>query len=826
MSIKRVNEGLISKKTLTMKEVINIHHYYNNDDEPSNTEQPLNSEADNRIEGLFQEISAYQINDELVQRLYSQLQNDDGQLTAQKMGDLKVRYSHFFDKIFVHIGTLPPAELTAQFDQNLFLIEKLGVKDDRAVLALFHQITGLEDSSENRAFLDEIKDETKEDEIYSILADYRANCEAKKVNPERHFKRKAMPVLIKLVQDTRALATIGYRCIEQYEDDVVIRKAAITVLEEYGCTLSTEFRAENPSIIHSLLKRTLADSNAAIRALGIGAMNAISQHVGHEVMNMLRKQQMTREEERIRLQLLDDLENNTLPVVLKIAVDAFCSCLFDAADKNRDNAIEKLFSLTNWELIIKYLPEADIDNLFLNLLKFFKLKNNQAVKKLFWSKIQAEEFSFVKLCRQDIKAEFCQRYKHELKPQGKSLLDLDEIISVLQRNAKRLIEALQQEIRSENGYYSEAIEAVNAITKIAGREDSSVRKFLIDIVKHFEFQGQTFGFVPKDLPCKGREKCPLHLRSMAGEKQAGDKTDDIPLNSFYYRYRKNNHYYYKTLYPECENVVLNMVLDEVVYAQRCPIGNLAQRGQFKKLKMSAEFLIDADRFLKSVNNKPALSATVIKSIRSDLKKTINQTITHSDWNRYLDFDDDIVRTVFRSVYLKQPTDEDIDRLLLQLVPERELITALFDTMKLLSVGDVATQAFLFELLGTDKRDFHWHENTRIKIIDTIAAITRGEPLPKYKNQQAIYVLSLIQARPDETKRVKEAVIKAREKINNRHEETGGEMMLAPEQPAGVVLRSESPQHQAQPIPEIQRISEINELKAKMLSVHPETYSNA
>jgi hypothetical protein len=800
-----------------MKEVINIHHYSNYDDE-QNTDQPLNSEADNRLDALFKEISAVQINDELVEKLYSQLQNDDFQLTAQKIGDLKVRYSHFFEKFFVHIGALPPAGLTEKFDQNLFLIETLGVKDDRAILALFHQITGLEDSSENRAFLNEIKDETEEDEIYTILADYHASCEEKKVNPERHFKRKAMAVLIKLVQDTRALATIGYRCIEQYEEDVVVRKTAITVLEDYGCTLSTEFRTENPSIIQCLLKRTLADSNAAIRALGIDAMNAISQHAGHEVINMLRKQLVTKEEARIRLQLLDELENKTLPVVLKIAVEAFCTCLFDAADKNRENAIEKLFSLTNWEIFIKYLPEADIDNLFLNLLRFFKQENNQAVKNLFWNQIQAEGFSFFKLCRQDIKEEFCRRYKHELKPQGKSLLYLNDIFSVLQRNAKRLIEALQEEIQSENGYYSEALEAVKAIKEIAGREDSSVRKFLIGIVKHFEFQGQTFGFVPKDLPCKGREKCPLHLRSMDGEKQASDKTDDIPLNSFYYRYRKNNNYYYKTLYPECENVVLNLVLDEVVYAKRCPIGNLAQRWQFKKLKMSADFLIDVNRFLKS-NNKPALSATLIKSIRDDLKKALNQTITHSDWNRYLDFDYDIVKTVFRTVYMKQPTDEDIDRLLPQIVPERELIMALLDTMNVLSVGDVKTQEFLFDILGTDKRDFHWHENTRIKMIDTLAEITRGEPLPKHKNQEAIYVLSLIQARPDETTKAKEAVRRAREKINNRHEETGGEMMLAPHQPAGVVLQSKSPPHQ------IQRTSELNELKARMLSAHPETYSN-
>jgi hypothetical protein len=82
----------------------------------------------------------------------------------------------------VHISALPPADLTDHYDKNLSLIEKLGEKDDRAVLALFHQITGLEDSSENREFLDEIKDETEEEQIDAICEDFHALCEAEKVN--------------------------------------------------------------------------------------------------------------------------------------------------------------------------------------------------------------------------------------------------------------------------------------------------------------------------------------------------------------------------------------------------------------------------------------------------------------------------------------------------------------------------------------------------------------------------------------------------------------------------------------------------------------------
>jgi len=409
------------------------------------------------------------------------------------------------------------------------------------------------------------------------------------------------------------------------------------------------------------------------------------------------------------------------------------------------------------------------------LIRFIKEEQEEKVKEHFLQCLQGE-FIFLKLCREDKTQEFRKYYCKGFAPTAVDP-NLSGLIELLRQQAKRLLSALQDEILSEDGYYHNAVEAMKAIKEMAGRDDKEIRKFLCESLKHFELQGQTFvesaeefeaaidprGFLER--PCEGKN-CII---------KPGESLH-CPERSIYY-YLKNNNDYYKKLEGTCRfNLSTPIHLASSFYENNC-----LEKGKYTYYKPSPDILnkpspFDFDEFLNKTDSRPLLNETTIKHL---LKyKEINYIKDHIIfYDELIDLPDQ----TFITVYQKRPNLQDIKSLLPKPDPERRLVMEILDAMRVLAVGDVTTQEFLFTMLGKEKSDFHWHEKTRIRMIEVIADITRGETLPGHNGQQAVYVLGLIEAR-DETKDVEDAVRKAREKISNRNESGGGEMMLAPDWP--------------------------------------------
>lgn len=101
-----------------------------------------------------------------------------------------------------------------------------------------------------------------------------------------------------------------------------------------------------------------------------------------------------------------------------------------------------------------------------------------------------------------------------------------------------------------------------------------------------------------------------------------------------------------------------------------------------------------------------------------------------------------------------------------------------NAMKILSIGDVLTQEFLFKTFGRDVEERHWHKDTRIAILDTISKIAKGESLPAYKKQKAEELLTSIDDSRGEDQDIINASMKALKEILTSDKEIGGEMMLA------------------------------------------------
>lgn len=110
-------------------------------------------------------------------------------------------------------------------------------------------------------------------------------------------------------------------------------------------------------------------------------------------------------------------------------------------------------------------------------------------------------------------------------------------------------------------------------------------------------------------------------------------------------------------------------------------------------------------------------------------------------------------------------------------PDRSMVKALLDAMKVLAVGDTAAQEFLVGLFGTEKTTFHWHEPTRVWIIETLAIITCGETM---KSGETVYTWLSSIAGVEDSPAVNEATKKARQDIRGKNLSSANtEMLLAP-----------------------------------------------
>nr|VFJ57895.1 MAG: hypothetical protein BECKDK2373C_GA0170839_10625 [Candidatus Kentron sp. DK] len=743
-------------------------------------QQPREQEPQTWAE-FFQELCPSLATEAAMDAIHERVQKNPP--TLDEIRDIKLDCEEFFDDFF---------RKTAHFDKlnrNLALILTWGIGDDRAVMALFHHITGLEDSPQNRDFLKRNAEVIQEELLWQILEVYQQHGRESHVNPPANVKQTAMPVLLKVTQDTRALSLVGYRCQEQYEADSAVRKSAITAFKEYCLGLRTGFRPENPFLILALLQPVLQDSGNALRALALETIQTVLQHTGHEALRLLLEQQERETDPAIRDQLAKQLAEipNQLPdgaglVMLSIGQHG----LFDAEATNRKQAIAQLFSIPAWAVFCAHATPEDITGLFGYLAQFVVQEIDEEVKNDFLGKLQGE-FVFFKLNRADQRDEFARRYQEEMAP-GVKPTDLDGRITLLQKQSERLLRALRREILREDGFYSNAVETVKALKELAGRNDRKVRRFLCMAFRHFERQGQTFpdeafekaidpkGFL--NLPCEGKQ-CVLKA------EEINAPVSEIPSYSVYSYNDYDMHSFprkYVQFKPTCDfspNTPTHLV-GYFYNSGRC-FGVHPDRKEYPHEKdwkgiQNWPQPFDVQTYIAQSDKRIRLSETGLDSL-SKLAELgyLGEDISGYDQLAVLN------KTVYETVYQKQFTAKDAKKLLPQPNPKRQLVMEILEAMKALSIGDDKTQEFLFAMLGQNKDNLHWHEDTRIHLIETIATITRGEPLPAHKGQEALFVLALVEARPAESGAVKQAATLARATITERREWQGA-MVLAPDWP--------------------------------------------
>ncbi|ETR65266.1 MAG: hypothetical protein OMM_14527, partial [Candidatus Magnetoglobus multicellularis str. Araruama] len=254
------------------------------------------------------------------------------------------------------------------------------------------------------------------------------------------------------------------------------------------------------------------------------------------------------------------------------------------------------------------------------------------------------------------------------------------------------------------------------------------------------------------LPCKGFN-CTLTKNSV----KPTFVLSDLNQNGTAYTYRIIRKYLndrWQDCYVDIYSITINNKCDYTLTQSNHIIAGFYNNQCISKLKQSFNIkkendfhiknkpsLFDYDKFIKQSKSKPVISKKASDHIR------VLRTHSNKDsWKIGVDYYDELTalpETTYKKVYQKRPTDSSIDKLLPQKNPEREFIMETLNAMKILSIGDILTQEFLFKTFGRDVEERHWHNDTRIAILDTIAKIAKGESLPAYKKQKAEELLTSI-----------------------------------------------------------------------------------
>ncbi len=287
-----------------------------------------------------------------------------------------------------------------------------------------------------------------------------------------------------------------------------------------------------------------------------------------------------------------------------------------------------------------------------------------------------------------------------------------------------------------------------------------------------------------NLPCKGNG-CVLNKSDLTNNNKYINQCS-LSSNRTAYTYKKFGSdgdcydVYAITIKNNCD-YTLNQSMHIIAgfYNKQC-ISKLKQSINFKKQNdfhiKNKPSLFKCDKFIKKSKSKPVISKKA-----SDHIRVLRTHSNKNSWKIGVDYYDELTalpETTYKKVYQKRPTDSSIDKLLPQKNPEREFIMETLNTMKILSIGDTLTQEFLFKTFGRDVNERHWHKDTRIAILDTIAKIAKGESLPAYKKQKAEELLTSIDDSRGEDQDIINASMKALTEILTSDKETGGEMMLA------------------------------------------------
>ncbi len=459
------------------------------DDKQSNNKSTMtnnngNKELPEDLEKLFERICACDV-EKATNMLYAAFQKYSD-IDEHKIATLVQKtYKYYFDKIFQYLAQTTGND-EKRFDQKIYLLENLGVKEDsRAITALWHQITGLEYSEANRKWLiNSVKNKTSKEDLLTIFETFYEDIQDSKTDKmPAKFKIKAMKAIIKLTEDTRAIASIGFRCIEQYEPDSTVRRSSIETLTTYASNFARvkTFRLENPSLIFYIFQNAGKDSLDNIRKLSNSSLKTIAQHIGKEVLDEFKSRLSIEKNVKNRTHLMEEIKSITklFPDLIQTTMESTCSQLFDGADVNRKKAIDDLFNIRNWELVIQNMGETGISEIFNSIIKFLQKESLEELRNQLYRNIQDKKFIFFKVCRDDKSKQFETQYNEIVK-------NIEETIALLSNGIELLIEGIFKDIQDEDGYYSNAIEAIKSIQSIANRNNNHIRRKLIGFFQQFE----------------------------------------------------------------------------------------------------------------------------------------------------------------------------------------------------------------------------------------------------------------------------------------------------------------------------------------------------
>jgi hypothetical protein len=769
------------------------------------------------VEKFFKDSQSVEVDDAFVDQL-AELIVASVAVDTQALSSLKGQHRIKFDQLFTHLSN-PYAE-EARFGKHLQLLETLGIGDNRAITALFHQITGFAYSEVNRKYLrDDVRNVHTESALVRTWQEYEALRKEAKVNPPSYCKQQAMPVLLRVCEDSRAIATIGYCCLEQHEVDLEVRKAALELLFNYAGNPQWLRNGVNPSLLFHIWKRVLADQEASMYERAIRGLEGL-----------LRAESWRYFVRHLEEQAVLDLFHTWGTMI----------------DQGQPSKALMLETLQSPRLLFLQLNR---DEVLANFLRQEGFATEEPLPGILRA-LQASAHSLLTILQKEI--ERADGLYHHAIEAAKAVVNLAN----RHDPATRLFLAIMVEHFQEQGKTLSAPGTATWDDLIAFEQGTKIDPQLL-----IEFEQATNPTAFFHLPCQGARGCRAQITNRGGSSSAAQ------TNSLYYHESEFSVNYWIQIdlischYPQEFNRahIIRGFYDKICIVYSGNTWHVTVGGEHAKKPFTDK------QGTVELNNRPNLpDFSVLKTqlencfLPSKVLSNLDTLATHehqNDWKQGVPYWDEMLSfrhnvqyeqaiPNFLSKFQRRPvlTKQTLQHLaaweaeakaskdtipswlemLLQLKedalefdqaqqalansyqkrfcteflsndqalaiimgnkePDRHLMITLLDAMQTLSIGDVPTQEYLFDKLGTGPQNWHWHEGTRVKMIETLAEITRNERLPRYRGERTIELLSLIKFR-EETARVKDAARQAIIRINNRNQEAGGgEMMLADEVP--------------------------------------------
>lgn len=688
---------------------------------------------------------------------------DDFALELGQLQRVRSLNTHLFNRLFSCASDYRLPDEEDAREKKLIILKKLGTGSRVALSALAHWITGLSTESLEEVFRLVLEQPVGPSGICVVLgertAQLAATCQEEGVGVSPEIKIRAISVLPSISICRCSVFLLFHHTNPKQEPSAAVRCVALRAL----CGL-------------------MGQSHAADAAQLLGLPARASTHLDGS--------------------LLSPVEQHLRECSAPVTILALTLALDDRSDEVFDTALElfsHLFSLKGWRFLLCYLPETRMFPTFEKLGAQLRSGGPRSAKII--TLLANSKHLHFQLTRKDRLQDWEQVIPRPIN---------SSVLGDLQCGAEHLIESLISYIEDPAQDLDGAIQAVQALVTIVDRGCKVVLKRLRALLAHFTEQGRPslpvgIGYPElkaferavdpafyQQFKCKGGEKCTLQPEG-TGSPPKSRYTYSYDNDGWKNRYVTADHYQKNCgVSPGVAHVssafVTGRCRASIGTHYPCTKGKIS----FPSLTGEAEYSISA--FLKKFSGTPVISAQAkanLGALLRDAQAALWQKdCPAEDWAALEDIYQRALTPAqsYQAAYRKTTTAGPLEVEMAQFAePDRRLIKAILDAMKVLSVGDVETQEFLIRFSGQNQSSFHWHEPTRIWIVETLKEITRGEVM---KNGQTVFAwLGTVESRVGESPAVVATALKARRELRVKNiADPGYEMLLAPlpEQPVDAV----------------------------------------